>query len=174
MLTNAVWHSARGIAFANLGKTSEAEMEQKAFQDRVAKIPSDQMYDMLNTTGAVFKIHENILAGAIAHSRNDDKRAIDLLKQAVVAEDALNYSEPPAWYPPVRPMLGKLLLANNQAAEAEKVCREDLERNPRNGRALRGLRDALKAQDRQYEADQIDRQFRAAWKFAESGNATGR
>ena len=173
-LTNAVWHSARGIAFANLGKTSEAENEQKAFQHLVAKIPSDQMYDMLNTTRAVFKIHENILAGAIAHSRNDNNGAIDLLKQAVVAEDALNYSEPPAWYPPVRPMLGKLLLANNQAAEAEKVCREDLEKNPRNGRALRGLRDALKAQDRQYEADQIDRQFRAAWKFAELGNAAAR
>jgi hypothetical protein len=174
VLTNAVWHSARGIAFANLGKTSEAEKEQKAFQDLVAKIPSDQMYDMLNTTGAVFKIQENLLAGAIAHSRHDDNGAIDLLKQAVVAEDALNYSEPPAWYPPVRPMLGKLLLANNQAAEAEKVCREDLERNPRNGRALGGLRDALKAQDRQYEADQIDRQYRAAWKFAESGNAAAR
>jgi hypothetical protein len=53
-----------------------------------------------------------------------------------LAEDALNYGEPPAWYPPVRPMLGKLLLTNNQAAEAEKVCREDLERNPRNAARL--------------------------------------
>ena len=99
---------------------------------------------------------------------------IESLKQATAAEDALNYSEPPSWYPPVRPMLGRLLLANNQAAEAEKVFREDLERNPRHGRALGGLRDALKAQNREYEADQIDLQFRAAWKVAESTNASPR
>jgi len=165
-LTNAVWHSARGIAFANLGKTSEAEQEQKTFHEVVAKIPSDQMYDMLNNRGAVFKIHENVLAGAIAHSRHDDNVAIDFLKQAVVAEDALNYSEPPAWYPPVRSTLGRLLLATNRASDAEKVFREDLERKPRDARSLSGLRDCLNAQGRKYEADQIDQQFRAAWKVA--------
>ena len=165
-LTTAVWHSARGIAFANLGKTAEAESEQKAFRDLVAKLPADDMYDMLNTRGAVLKIHDNILAGVIAHSRHDDNAAIDLLKQAVASEDALSYSEPPAWYPPVRPILGRLLLANNQAADAEKIFREDLERNPRDARALGGLRDALKAQNRSYEADEIDQQFRATWKVA--------
>ena len=120
------------------------------------------MYDDLNQTGAVFKIHENLLAAAIARSRHDDKAAIDFLTQAVAAEDALNYSEPPPWYPPVRPTLGRVLLATNQHAEAEKVFRADLEKNPRNGRALSGLRDCLKAQNRKYEADQIDQQLRTA------------
>jgi tetratricopeptide (TPR) repeat protein len=172
--TNAIWHSFRGVAFANGGKTAQAEQEQKQFRDLVAKIPPDKMYDQLNTASSVFKIHDNVLASAIAHSRGDNNSAIESLKQAVAAQDALNYSEPPAWYPPVRPMLGNLLLASNQAAEAEKTFREDLERNPRNGRALGGLRDALKAQGRQYEADQIDRQFRAAWKVAGAANASER
>jgi len=173
-ITNAVWHFARGMALANVGKTAEAEKEQLAWQETVAKIPSETMYDQLNKTGAVFKIHENLLLSAIARSQHDDKAAIDSLTQAVAAEDALNYSEPPPWYPPVRPMLGRVLLANKQPAEAEKVFRADLERNPRDGRALAGLRDALKAQDRQYEADQIDQQFRAAWKFASSAAASKR
>jgi tetratricopeptide (TPR) repeat protein len=172
--TTAVWHALRGDAFAHLGKTAQAEQEQKSFRESVAKIPADQMYDELNTVGAVFKVHDNFLVGAIAKTRGDTAAAIDSWRQAVAAQDALNYSEPPAWYPPVRPMLGKLLLANNQAAEAEKVFREDLERNPRHGRALGGLRDALKAQNRQYEADQIDRQFRAAWKVADTANASSR
>jgi len=171
-LTTAVWHSARGIAFANLGKTAEAESEQKAFRDLVAKLPADDMYDMLNTRGAVFKIHDNILAGVIAHSRHDDNAAVDLLRQAVASEDALSYSEPPAWYPPVRPILGRLLLANNQAADAEKIFREDLERNPRDARSLGGLRDALKAQNRSYEADEIDQQFRATWKVAAADDSS--
>jgi tetratricopeptide (TPR) repeat protein len=173
-ITNAVWHFARGMALANVGKTAEAEKEQLAWQETVAKIQPETMYDQLNKTGAVFKIHENLLLSAIARSRHDDKAAIDSLTQAVAAEDALNYSEPPPWYPPVRPMLGRVLLANKQPAEAEKVFRADLEKNPRDGRALSGLCDCLKAQDRQYEADQIDQQFRAAWKFGGSAAASKR
>src|SRR6202035_321920 len=37
--TNAVWHSLRGVAFANTGKIAEAEQEQKQFRDFAAKIP---------------------------------------------------------------------------------------------------------------------------------------
>ena len=174
VLTNAIWHAARGIAFANLGKTSEAENEQKAFRDLVAKSPPDEMYDMLNTRGAVYKVFDNVLTGAIAHSRKDDNGAVDAFQQAIAAEDALSYSEPPAWYPPVRPILGRLLLAMNRAAEAEKVFREDLNRSTRDARALSGLRDALKAQGRDYEAEQIDQQFRSAWKIADTSNASRR
>jgi hypothetical protein len=165
-ITTAVWHSLRGIAFANLGKTAEAEKELAAFRELATKIPADTMYDPLNTTGAVFKIHEKLVTAAIAQSRHDSNAAIAALTNAVAAEDLLNYSEPPAWYPPVRPTLGRALLATNQASEAEKVFRTDLDRNPRDGRALSGLRDSLKSQGRTYEADQIDQQFRMAWKVA--------
>src|SRR5438128_821603 len=53
LITNAVWHSLRGVAFANTGRTAEAEKEQGAFRELTAKIPPDTMYDMLNKTGAV-------------------------------------------------------------------------------------------------------------------------
>ncbi len=158
-ITTAVWHSLRGNAFAHLNKATEADKEQTAFRDLAAKIPAETMYDQLNTTGAVFKIHEHLLAGSIAQSRGDSKTAIDELTQAVAAEDALNYSEPPPWYPPVRPTFGGLLLSNNQATDAEKVFRADLEKNPRDRRALSGLRDALKAENRSYEAEQIEKQY---------------
>jgi hypothetical protein len=172
--TNAVWHSLRGIAFANTGKPAEAEQEQKQFRDAVAKISPEKMYDQLNTVSAVFKIHENVLAGAIAHSRHDENAAIDSYKQAIAAEDALNYSEPPAWYPPVRPTLGRLLLATNRAADAEKVFRDDLDKKPRDARALSGLRDSLKAQGRDYEAEQVDEQFKSAWKVADAKGTSTR
>ena len=172
LITNAVWHAVRGVSFANTGRTAEAEKEQQAFRDLASKIPPDTMYDQLNKTEAVFKVHENMLAAAIARSRKDDKAAIDSLNRAVAAEDALHYSEPPAWYPPVRPMLGRLLLTTNQLTEAEKVFRDDLKRNPRDARALSGLRDCLNAQGRQYEADQIDQQFRSVWKFASAEAAS--
>jgi len=171
LTTTALWHMFRGVALANTGKSAEAEDEQKKFREAVAKIPPDKMYDQLNKVDAVFKVADNFLAGAISHGRHDDNAAVESLKQAVAAEDRLNYSEPPAWYPPVRPTLGKLLLAQNQAIEAEKVFREDLERNPRHGRALAGLRDCLNAQGRKYEADQVDQQYRASWKVASAASA---
>jgi tetratricopeptide (TPR) repeat protein len=173
-ITNAVWHSARAVALANLGKPSDAEMEHKIFRDLAAKIPPDTMYDELNKTGAVFKIHDHLLSAEIARSRGDQNAAIDSLTQAVAAEDALNYSEPPAWYPPLRPLLGRVLLATNRLNDAERVFRADLDRNPRDARALSGLRDCLHAQGRDYEAEQIDRQFRKAWKLASSTAATKR
>jgi tetratricopeptide (TPR) repeat protein len=166
LITNAVWHAVRGDAFANTGRTAEAEQEQQKFGEIVATIPATTMYDPLNKAEAVFNVHEHVLAAAIAHSRNDDHAAVESLTKAVAAEDALHYSEPPAWYPPVRPALGRLLLAAHQLPEAEKVFREDLVRNPRDPRALSGLGDCLRAQNRHYEADQIERQFRAARKFA--------
>ena len=48
--------------------------------------------------------------------------------------------------------------------EAEKVFREDLERNPRNPRSLFGLHEALKAQNKNYDAQFVDKQFQASWK----------
>ena len=166
LITTAVWRFARGMAHAKLGKPDLAAREQSAWQGVVAKIPPDTMYDELNKTGAVFKIHEHLLSAAVTGSRRDDKVAIEFLKQAVTAEDALNYSEPPPWYPPVRPTLGRILLEAKQLEEAENVFRADLERNPRNGRALAGLRDCLNAKGRKYDAEKIDQQFRAAWKPA--------
>lgn len=174
LTTSAVWHSARGIALANLGRTSEAEAEHRIFGNFAGKIPPDTMYDELNKTGAVFKIHDNLLSGEIARSRADHTAAIGALTQAVAAEDALNYSEPPAWYPPLRPLLGRVLLANKRLAEAENVFRADLDRSPRDARALSGLRDCLQAQGRNYEAEQVDRQFREAWNIASTNAATKR
>jgi tetratricopeptide (TPR) repeat protein len=166
----AVWHFARGMAQANLGNTVGAAEEQLAWQGAVAQIPPDTMYDMLNNTGAVFQIHRNLLLAALARNRHDHADALECLNRAVAAEDALNYSEPPPWFPPVRPMLGLELMAGKQFPEAEKVFRTDLQKNPRDGRALAGLRDCLTAQNRTYEAEQIDQQFRSSWKTASAAS----
>jgi Flp pilus assembly protein TadD len=79
------------------------------------------------------------LAGRIALAKGDKKAGVDLLTQAVAAEDATSYSEPADWDLPVREVLGSVLLANGDYAAAEKVFRAEILRQPRNGRALFGL-----------------------------------
>jgi len=55
-------------------------------------------------------------------------------------------------------------LINGDAPGAEKVFREDLDRNPRNPRSLFGLHEALKTQGRDYDAGFVQKQFQGAWK----------
>lgn len=89
-----------------------------------------------------------------------------MLTEAVSIQDTLKYGEPPDWFFPVRESLGAAMLMNGDAAGAEKVFRADLDRNPRNPRSLFGLTQALKAQDRSYDASFVERQFQSSWKGA--------
>ncbi len=173
--TTANWHFARGVALAALGKTDQAERESKEFFAGLGKLPHDATFDPLNSVESVRHVQENFLAAAIKHAGgiggNIGGEVVDALQHAVEAEDALNYSEPPSWYPPVRPVLGRVLLEQGKADAAEKVFRTALEKTPRYARALVGLRDSLKAQKRFYEAEQIDRQLLESQKTVDAVSA---
>ncbi|MDZ4753432.1 MAG: hypothetical protein SGJ11_02920 [Phycisphaerae bacterium] len=64
----------------------------------------------------------------------DYTTAIQHLNEAVAIEDTLLYMEPPDWMQPARHTLGTVLLDAGQAADAERVYREDLKRWPENER----------------------------------------
>jgi hypothetical protein len=100
-------------------------------------------------------------------ARNKRPKTLELLRQAVVEEDALHYGEPPDWMLPVRETLGAVLLLGGDAAEAEKVFRAGLAQYPRSGRCLFGLRESLKIQKQDYGARQIDQELQAAWRSAD-------
>ena len=54
-----------------------------------------------------------------------------------------------------------------EAAEAEAVYREELERNPGNGWSLHGLALSLRAQGKADAAAEAERQQREAWQHAD-------
>ncbi len=167
---NALWHFARGMAFAATGKTKEAEDEYKMLADAENSTPADAIFSMPfgNKTKNILKIADGVLGAKIAMSRHDGASAIGLLQEAVAIQDSLNYGEPPDWFFPVRESLGAALLTSGNAEEAEKVFRADLERNPRNPRSLFGLREALKARGKTYDAQFVDQEFKAAWRDADT------
>src|SRR5262245_44791700 len=143
-VTTAVWRFARGMAYAARDKLDDAEKEQKAFLAARDAIPAEAMYSEWNTARNVFAVAEGVLGARIAVVRKDGRTAVELLEKAVRAQDELHYGEPPDWYLNVRETLGGVLLQNGDAAAAEKVFRDDLERNPRNGRSLFGLAASLR------------------------------
>ena len=94
--------------------------------------------------------------------------AIKSFEAAVEMEDGLPYMEPPYQYFPVRHALGAALLESGKPADAEKVYREDLRRNPLNGWALYGLLQSLRMQGKTFDAGQVEREFQKAWALADT------
>jgi len=160
------WHFGRGLALAGKGKVAEAEAEYKIIADVEAATPPDVIFQMPinNKAKDIMKIAKDVVGAKIALAKKDSAGAIAQLQEAVAIQDTLKYGEPPDWFYPVRENLGGALLMSGDAAGAEKVFREDLDRNPRNPRSLFGLHQALLQQKRDYDAGFVQKQFETSWK----------
>ncbi|MFO0966920.1 MAG: hypothetical protein U0793_15205 [Gemmataceae bacterium] len=162
-VVTALWHFARGMARAGREEMAEAKTEHEAFVKARDSVPADAPYSEWNTARSILDIAELALSARIAAAGKDLAGAVDLLKKAVRAEDALHYGEPPDWFLHTRETLGAVLLRQRDAAGAEKVFRADLERHRRSGRSLFGLAVSLEAQKKDYAAQMIRLEFERAW-----------
>lgn len=165
----AIWHYARGMAFANTGKLSEAS---EALDSIKALAQSKEVKTMMiweiNTTADVCNIAIHVLEGEIERFRGNTDKAIEHFKQAIVIEDGLNYTEPPDWFFSVRHFLGDVYLRTGKYEDAEKVYREDLSYWVKNGFALNGLYHSLLGQKKTKEAEDVKKQFETAWRYADA------
>jgi tetratricopeptide (TPR) repeat protein len=158
-----IWHYARGLAFAAGGRLDEATSEQQAVAAAAAAMPPDRIIGDNTPPAALLHIAAETLAGEIAARRGQTDDAVKHLQEAVRAQDALPYTEPPPWYYPTRQALGAVLLGAGRPADAQVVYLEDLERNPENGWSLFGLAQALRARKADAEAADVEARFRKAW-----------
>ncbi len=165
--TSAISHFARGMAYAGKGDTDAASREATALAAETDAMPTDMQFAMVNKAHDVMTIARKTLAAKIARQKKQFDQAEQLLRQAVELQDKLNYIEPPDWLLNSREMLGSVLLAKGDAAGAEKVFRDNLDRNPRSGRSLFGLQTALEKQGNTYEAGLVQARFETAWKNAD-------
>ena len=164
---NAMYRYARGLAFAGLGRVKEAKTERAEMEEITCKIPEQEML-MINKASSVLSIGLADLDARIARAQNDAAAEIAYWSKAVELEDKLGYMEPPEWHYPVREALGGALLRQGKAAEAEAVFRKDLEINPRNGRSLFGLLEALKVQQKSVSMDWVKKEFSEAWQYSDT------
>jgi tetratricopeptide (TPR) repeat protein len=162
----AIWRYARGVAFAAKGNVTAGEHERSELEAEVRRIPQDAVWGV-NATSAVFAVARACLDARLAAAKKDSEAAVARWRDAVRAEDALAYDEPPPWYYPVRESLGGALFLSGRAEEAEAAFREDLVRNPRNPRSLFGLWESLKAQKKSADAEWVRHEFQEAWKDAD-------
>ena len=166
--TLAVWHFARGMAFAWRGDIVNAETERQAFLRAEESVPADSM-SSLNRTRTILMVAQDVLDARIAETKHDYQKALDSFFKGVKDEDSMAYDEPPQWFHPVRESFGGFLLRIGNYADAEGQFRNDLEKNKHSGRSLFGLVESLKRQEKKiHAAAAAQRDFESAWKNADT------
>ena len=164
----AMWHYAQGMAAVRSGRDEDARTHHEALVEASTNpaIERLMMWERYSLIHGV-RVAERTLAAERAHADGDLDTALTALESARDIEDALPYDEPPGWHAPVRHTLGAVLLEADRAEDAESAYRAELRRNPENGWSLYGLAMALRAQDRNSEAEEVEARFDAAWAHAD-------
>jgi hypothetical protein len=162
-----IWHFARGMAFAGTDNLRGSSRERNEMHVAANGLRLAAVAGFNNSSDAVLRLADRVVAAKIAGARHDSTLAISLLRAAVRAQDDLIYIEPPDWYYPVRESLGGALLRGGRPADAARVFRDDLARNPGNPRSLFGLAKSLAARGDAEGAQRVQHQFENAWRYAD-------
>jgi tetratricopeptide (TPR) repeat protein len=163
-----MWHYGRGTAYAARGDLQGAEVELARLGAISAEDAIGEMQINYSPARDVLAIASGILEAEIASRRGEHDAAVAALLVAVDKQEHLVYTEPPSFHYSVRQSLGAVLLAAGRAADAEAVFREDLSLWRENGWSLMGLVQALRAQGKDAEADEVAGRFQRAWARADT------
>ncbi|MBX3253849.1 MAG: hypothetical protein KF862_06875 [Chitinophagaceae bacterium] len=151
---------AKGMAYAKKGNyVQAAKYLERLRQKQKDSHLKERFVPHMSSPYECTVIAAYILLANNAFSQGKYKAALNAIRQAIVAEDKLIYTEPKLWMLPARQYLGAFLLQMGQPVEAEKIYREDLMWNPGNGWSLLGLYQSLEAQHKVQEAKEIKARY---------------
>ena len=164
--STGIWYYTRGLAFAAKNQLDSARVARDSIAAIGAAIPPEQTAN-LNSSKALLQVAERSLSANLASREGRLDEAVTIFRQGIEVEDNLIYDEPTAWALPLRQQLGAVLLAAKRNKAAEQTFRQDLVRFPNNGWSLHGLAEALRAQGRTREADEVAARFKRVWAKAD-------
>ncbi len=164
---DGIWAYALGSAYLNTGDVASAEAQLARLREIMSAPGADDYRAGPTPVSSILKLANLGLSGEVKRARGDLEGAIKDFETAGALEDLNNYTEPPDWAQPIRHYLGATLLEAGRPEEAEAVYRRDLRWNHNNGWSLFGLQQALAAQDRTAEAEQVKNEFIKAWGYAD-------
>jgi len=121
----AAWHYARGEAAATAGDAAAVKREMDAIPVTIAKPKKGDS----QAPEQMLEIMRGVLAGRLAMIRGDPKAAADAFRQAADIEEtrAFNdFTDPPAFWYPVRRDVAAALFAAGDAAGAKQAAEASL------------------------------------------------
>ncbi len=165
---SAIWHYARAMAFIAKDKLDKASEEITKLSPLTDNKSIEELSIWgINSAGLLVKIAYEVSIGELEAKKKNYPEAIAHLTEAVEYEGQLRYDEPPTWFYPCRQNLGAVLIEAGKYAEAEKVYRENLAEIPDNGWGLFGLHQALLKLSNNEEAEEVEKRFKEAWRYAD-------
>ena len=174
-VTTALWHYAKGVAYAATGDVENAAEQQRLFEQAFEAVPEERKV-FNNESRDMLRVGEAMLAGELEYRRENYDEAFEHLRRCVDLYDHLNYSEPWVWMQPPRHALGALLLEQGHVEEAAAVYRADLglddtlvrpSQHPGNVWALHGYRECCELLGREEEAADIAAELAVALEVAD-------
>jgi tetratricopeptide (TPR) repeat protein len=170
LVTTAMHHYAKGVAFAALKHFDESSEERERFHRSLTRIPADWTI-FNNKAHDILAVAEKMLDGEYNYHKGDLEAAFAHLREGVILDDNLQFYEPWAWMHPPRHALAALLLERGHLEEAEQVYRDDLglsgaiqrcAQHPNNVWALHGLVECLRKRDECAERPLLEAQLAEA------------
>lgn len=122
----------RGMAYT---RTGDLEAAQRCLDSLRIKLKDPVLSVHLRPNNAAIEgasVAEGILEGEILFAQKKPEAAMVAFHRAIEREDGMSYGEPKEWPLPARQFAGVHLLQLKRFAEAEKLYREDLVKNPGN------------------------------------------
>ena len=168
-----IWHYARALAYLYRDDAARARREWAELEvtrENIEAMPDDKRGDYPK----LLTIASEIVQGEMSAKSGRPIEALPHLERALRLQESLLYTEPPAWYFPVRHVLGAVLIEAGYPDEAEAVYWTDLRQYPDNGYALFGLERSLRAQGKDEEAEAVAERFARAWARADVKLTTSR
>ena len=164
-----VWRFARGMAHTRRGDFAKAQ-EDLAALHAIAIDPATAKISFLdiNHADGLLKVADALLRGELLRTQGHGKDAFIALREAVAAEDKVNYNEPADWPLPTRWYLGAALLEAGDARGAAEAYRQDLKTYPENGWSLFGLAQAQRKLGDAAGAADSERRYQLAWQWADA------
>ena len=159
----AMWHYARGVAYAAQRNFAAATAEADAIE--TLKVQAD--FSLLNSSGVpaqdVLDLARTVIKARIAQGQGDKQGAIEHFERAAALQDGLPYMEPPYWYYPVRQSLAVALMQADRLDEAEEQFLRALKRSPNNGWSRYGLYELYKARGNSDLARKMEADLANTW-----------
>lgn len=161
----AIWHYARTLAQIELNQLEAAKQELQTLQYIVNQGSSIKNLGKYGHT--LLKISDLVLEGLLAEKNKDKVSMLKNYSQGIALQDSFYYSDPPAWYFPLRELQGISLLRLGYFEDAKKIFLEDLKRNPGNAWSLYGLFKCEEALKNANLAKEAYEKFKKAWQYAD-------
>jgi tetratricopeptide (TPR) repeat protein len=163
-----VWHYAQGMAMLSENNILEAKSHLIEMKNIMADSAMKNLTIWgINTVFDLCMIASKTLHGEIYAKEKNYSNAISILKEAIAAEDALNYDEPPDWFFSIRHNLGAVLIEAGRFQEAINVYERDLEIYPENGWALKGLISVYEKLGDTKNYEDVKRRFEKSWQYSD-------